>query len=309
MIINKRRIRSLKPYRHYFQNENKIVVGVSDAIRFLDKLQKIGFSSEFKNGDTVLPSPIFGPVSEFNAEGKNVKQKDQPMETVSRTAIWHWKQWNGPYDRIPRSKIVDVPYKRYPRSFVPPPSIELKIILGSNGNIIATGNNTFDIQTDEQELIHVINLFLEIFKECQFFTENLDNIINIPIQRLNWKILPAGEMPWENLKKEIEPIVKKAPEGNQQLINYRLETINKFKPNFSAIGQAGFQGYVILGFPNQKIYVLESLLYGNATYVFGDDWKELSKRTKAEILNEKLQKDRIIHKVGWKGKINELFKP
>lgn len=307
MIINKKRIRSLRRYLSYFQSETKVIVGIADPTRFEDTLKNIGFSFELKNGDTVLPSLIFGPISEFNAEGKNIKHKDQPMETVSRTAIWHWKQWNGPYDRILRSKIVDIPYQRYPRTFVPPPSIELKLILGPSGDNIIISNKIFDIQTDEQELIHAINLLLEIFNECQFFTENLESIINIPMQRLNWKILPEGEMPWERLHKELEPIIKKAPAGNRPVLINRLETIIKYKSTFTAIGQAGFQGYIIFGFPQKNVFVLESLLYGNATYVFGENWKELSKRTKAEILNEKLQKDRYIHKEGWKNKVDDLL--
>lgn len=308
MIIKKRRIRSLKPYLRFFQSEIKVVVGITDSTRFSGTLKNVGFSPKLKNGDTVLPSGIFGSISKFNAEGKYIKHKDQPKETAYRTVEWHWKQWNGRYDTIPRTEFVDVSYKRYPRSFIPPMSVEMKVVILPNQNISIVSSEVNNIKADEVKLIHTINLFLEIFGECEFFTENLENIINVPLRRLNWKILPQGEMPWERLYNELKPIIEKAPTGNQPVIVNRLETITKYRSTFCYVGQAGFQGYVIFGFPQKNVVVLESMLYGNATYIFGEDWKKLSKRTKAEILNEKLQKDRYIHRKGWKDKIDTLLK-
>jgi hypothetical protein len=75
-----------------------------------------------------------------------------------------------------------------------------------------------------------------------------------------------------------------------------------------AIGQAGFSGYLIFGFTSRNLFICESVFYGNATYVFESDWEKLSKLSKAEILNQDLQKDRIIHREGWERKIATLFK-
>ena len=46
---------------------------------------------------------------------------------------------------------------------------------------------------------------------------------------------------------------------------------------------------------------------GNATYVFDKDWEELSKLTKAQILDEGLQRDRVIHRKGWHQRIRHLL--
>lgn len=80
----------------------------------------MGFSSELKPGETVLPSPKMVPVSRRNAEGSYIIHKDQPMETAYRTVEWTWKQWAGRGETVEVSDFVDVPYKRYPRTFVPP---------------------------------------------------------------------------------------------------------------------------------------------------------------------------------------------
>ena len=101
--------------------------------------------------------------------------------------------------------------------------------------------------------------------------------------------------------------MKKTSEQNQVVITYRLTTITDFEPEFVAIGRAGFSGYLIFGFPKKNLFVLESLYSGNATYVFAEKWEGLSKLTKAEILQGKLQKDRIIHRENWESQINNIL--
>lgn len=271
----------------------------------MNTLEKAGFSKKYNNGDTILPRGVFGSISLFNAEGKEFVHKDRPMETAYRSAEWHWTEFHGPYERVERSKIVDVPYKRYPRTFIDPPAVELSIVKISENEALVVAPKVVYSNDYEKILLHTINLFLEIFGRLEFFTENLDQIVKTSLRRLNWKILPPGERPWQKLKEEIKEIIEKAPKGNRPVIEYRLGTINKYKPDFTAVGIAGFDGYIVLGFVNKKNYILESLYYGNATYVFNENWEELSKKTKAEILNSKLQSDRIIHRENWENKINK----
>jgi len=304
MLINKKRIRNLKNYAGFIKRGRKVIVGVKDIERYKEILKKIGFTENLEAGESLLPSDSFGPVSNFNAEGKYVKHKDQPMETAYRTVEWHWQEWNGPYDRVERSKLVDVPYKRYPRSFISPPSVEITIYRKTNNEIVLAGPAIEYSEENTSNLTHIINLFLEIFEECQFFTEDLDEFIKTPLRRLNWRILPPGPMPWTQLQHKIAPLIKLAPKGNQPVIEYRLRTISNCKPDFTAIGEAGFKGYIILGFNSKKVYMCESLYYGNATYVFNEEWESLSKKTKAEILSDNLQDDRIIHRgEGWEEKV------
>ena len=305
MILTKKRIRNIKAIKGLVKNGSKFFVGIKNQSKFNDVLLKTGFSKNFQSGESILPPTIFGPISLYNAEGKYKIHKDKPMETAYRTAEWHWKEWRGRYDIVEQSKLVDVPYKRYPRTFIVPPSIEITTYLMNNKEQVII-SPIFELnEGNKEEIIHTINLFLEIFGECQFFAENLEEIIKLPIKRLNWRILPPGQMPWIKFKEEVKSLVNSAPKGKQAVIRYRLEKINKYKPAFA---DRGFRGYNILGFNQRNIYTLESLYYGNATYIFGEKWEELSKKTKAEILNQNLQADRIIHRKGWDNRIDKLLK-
>jgi len=306
MFIKKKRIRNLKPYIGFIKKGSKVMLGVKDIERYKEILKKVGFTDNLEVGESVLPSGSCGSVSNFNAEGKYIKHKDQPMETAYRIIEWHWKQWNGPYDKVERSRLVDVSYKRYPRTFIPPPGIEITLYKKTNNEIVLVGPIIEYSEKHISYFTHIVNLFLEIFGECHFFTENFDEFIKSPIHRLNWKILPPGPIPWSKLKQEITPLIKLSPKENQPIIEYRLKTISNYKPDFTAIGEAGFRGYIILGFNSKKVFMCESLYYGNATYIFNEQWESLSKKTKAEILGKNLQDDRIIHMgKSWEEKIKK----
>ena len=305
MVIQKRRIRSLKTNLLNIKDGQKVIFGIKSIDDRKAKLKKIGFENT-DVGATVLPSPVFGPVSKFNADGKHLIHKDKPKETAYRSTEWHWKQWHG-RDVLDKSKLVDVPYERYPRTFIDPPSVELQLVASTKGNTILV-TPTYTMGSEDKILLHTINLLLEIFGECYVYTKDLNEVIKADTIRLNWKILPGGKRPWQQLKGELKPIISKALKGKRELIEKRLATINDFEPEFTAVGTAGFAGYIIMGFPSSKTFVLESLYYGNATYVLGTDWESISKLTKAEILNETLHKDRIIHCRNWFDRVKNIFK-
>ena len=42
-------------------------------------------------------------------------------------------------------------------------------------------------------------------------------------------------------------------------------------------------------------------------YAFSENWKEISKLSKAEILNCELHEERIVHSKGWKNKLQRLL--
>jgi hypothetical protein len=307
MLIVQKRIKSLDKHFGFVNEGQNLILGVRNPGRFASKLDRIGFVIPLNPGDSVLPAPVFGPVSIFNAEGKYIVHKDRPMETAYRMVEWHWTEWRGRYDTEEMSDFVDVPYQRYPRTFINPPSIELTVSAAADGNLFVISPVLRFLPENHDVIIHTANLFLEIFGECEVFTEDLVPFVLPRVRRVNWQILPPGRYPWDRLQEHIRPIIDHAREGNRPLIENRFSTVNSFNPEFHAIGRAGFWGYVVFGFPIKNIYVFESAYTGNATYIFDEDWEELSKLTKAQILDEGLQRDRVIHRKGWHQRIKNLL--
>jgi hypothetical protein len=301
VLIQKKRIRTLDGYLPEEFKKLKLVIAkrvdLEDA-----RLQAIGFGARPRQGDTVLPTTL-GPVSQFNAEGKYQVHRDRPMETAYTSVEWSWKEWHGPYE-VEKTDVAFRPYKRYPRTFIDPPSVELSVAVASNGDAIVC--TTPIPGSDNESLLHAINLMLELFGECEILDDSKGQLIRAAIRRLNWRVLPPGERTnWETLERHVRPLMPDDGRGTVTLM--RIEKINAYGPDFVAVGLAGFAGYLIFGFPQKALYVLESIHTENATYVLGDDWETLSKMSKAELLASGKQEARLIHKKGWEREVRALL--
>lgn len=302
-MINKKRIRKLNPYRASLPATDAVYVmspNISET-----KLKRAGFGGDAADGQTILP-PVVGKVTLFNAEGKQLVRRDMPMETAYRVVEWHWTERHG-NEKVERSDFRDVPYKRYPREFVEPPALEITYMHDTEGNPSVISAKIDSWKENEDALIHAINVFLELFGECIVLDESKEQALPNDIRRVNWRILPKGEYPFSRIRDELRPVINRNKPGNRSFVNKRLERLNSFEPEFTVLGQNGFAGYVVMAYPDRNLYVLESVIYGNATYVLDKDWKAVSQLTKAEILHESLHKQRIIHRRSWFSKIRTLF--
>lgn len=278
--------------------------GIVDPNRFSQKLNEMGFSIPLIPGESLLPAASHGKAANVNAEGWTEVHRDQPMETAYRQVIWEWKMKRG-YSFDTESKLVDVPYKRYPRTQHPPFALELRVTPKVDGSIVLTLPQLVLSNTNELVVRTALNLLVEIFGECSVLTTGLDELIQAQVRHLNWRLLPPGKQPWPKLKEQIDEVLKKEPEGNQQVIVERLKLINERSPQFVAIGTHGFAGYLVFGFPSRHVNILESIYIGNATYGLGDDWEKLSKLSKAELLDQNLHKFRVIHSAKWEKEIKK----
>ena len=308
MVIQGKRIRNINRLAKLVTNAKSFIVGIRIPMTTPNLLQQIGFSREPNVGDSVLPKTVFGPTSTFNSDGKFIVHKDQPMEErVTHQTQWSWTQWRGRYQREERTEIRDVTKLCYPRTFVGPPAIELTVVLSEDGTSIVTAPLMSIDASGEDACVHVVNLFLEIFGECEIFSDNLAQLNLCEVRKFNWTILPQGRRPWLQVKGDLQPIIDELPEGSKPVIEYRFETINRYKPEFVAVGEAGFRGYVVFGFPDKNLHVFESAYTGNATYVFRENWEDLSKLTKADILNESLHHARVVHLNSWSGHVQNIL--
>lgn len=310
MIIRKTRINKLETQFHIKEGTN-IIIGITNIERFKN-LNKIGFTDKLELGEQVLPSigsglGKYSTVTKHNSEGSYIKRPDLGKETKYYQRLLKWKQWCGRGETKEVTEIRTIPYERIFREPIAPPSIELKIV-EKEGHKIIIATKKFKYKKDDTELKHTINLFLELFKECEILDKDLSELIDLKNpKRLNWEILPEGQMPWEKLKEHLKPILEQTKKTKRVADENRLKyIINTYNPTTTFYGKAGFNGYV--GFVFKEFTILESLIYGNAIYVFDKNWLEFSKLTKKEILDEDLHMKRIIHKEGWEKEVDELFK-
>lgn len=268
------------------------------------KAEIIGFKASPAVGDTFMPKPI-GTATRFNAHGKEKILRDQPKEKLYRTQEWTHEEWRGKGESVTVTSLVDIPYYRYPREQIDGYGHELTIKEVKGSKLISlNGGLTYD-DTNADSLISAINVFLEVFGYVDIYDESMEAIpAPSEIRRLNWIILPKGQKISEADLKDILSKSKRV----RPVEMLRQERISSFKPDIRAIGMGGFTGYVIYVFSQKKIAVLESIKYGNASYVIANDnWEDLSKMTKQQLLAKSLVKQREIHTKGWFAKIKKLL--
>ncbi|MFD2574607.1 hypothetical protein ACFSUS_28505 [Spirosoma soli] len=297
MRIQQKRIQSPQTFLHSLPTGSRFQVILTNIEAHSARLQKIGFSSELRPGEKLLPK-VVGPISRFNADGKDVPQKDQPKETCYRTVFT--RVFGRSWQYVTRS------YERYPRVHYKAPEVELTIDVRDGQKVLISTELEYQLNQMD-EIKHTINLFLELFGECDILSEVLVQLHAFNIERRNWRVLPQGEYPWEKAKDVLQSVTKTLPAWKREIVDARFKLVTNFSPSRIVIGEAGFDGYVIFCFEQQNLYLLESRYTGNATYVFGENWERLSTLTKQEILNGKLHQDRIVHTEGWPMKISGLF--
>ena len=305
MFLQQKRINSLSCLGHIDEGKNLVMV-LDDAMRFKNVLLKFGFTEEFIEGEKILPS-MLNPVMKRNAESFYVKDKTKPKELYTQTLWWIRHEWCGRGKTREVTGFVDIQRKRYHRIWFAPYSIELFLKYDKQNRLMVMTDSVSYCKDNEKKLINTINIFLTNFGECRILTDNFENIDSSQVRRLNWEVLPSGNYPWEKMQNEIEKISKKKSRTAKKVLLDKCEYIESFHPNFRAYGKSGFNGYVIFGFADKDVYVLESVYSNNATYIFGKKWEELSKLSKAEILNDNLQDARIIHSDNWKKEIYSLL--
>ncbi|MCI2056857.1 MAG: hypothetical protein LKJ86_06885 [Oscillibacter sp.] len=303
MFLKQTRINSLS-HLASLPPEAKLKICIHDVSRFPDKVNKFGFKQEDDSGSTILPA-AFNRYSFRNAEQYATIDKSLPKEKYTQTLYWTRHEWAGRDETREVTDFTDIVRERYHRDYHAPFSVSFSLVTKEqiksivSDEIVLSHNNT-------EKIMNTINMLLGLFGECTIETDNSDP--NTHTIRLDWDILPKGNYPWETIKREIEDICRNSRRTQQQMMLRNCDVINEFKPDFRAYGRSGFRGYVIFGFTTKNLYILESILPNNATYVFENQWEELSKLTKAEILNQDLQKARIIHKANWVAEFNKLMK-
>lgn len=297
MFVRKKRINSIHRYI-----DNKDIDNVKQLRVKIDGISKekainIGFSNELETGEMVIPTSI-GPITHFNIYGKEIiNKKEKEDRHIYRP--YHIKDWHGQY----HDGIAHEIRRCYKRDYIIPYEIEL-IITEQRGNKYIVSN---EVSNDLNKLKHIMNLMLEIFGEFEIVYKE-ESINYGKIKRLNWDILPRGKYPWEKLYPYIKNNLDNMQETKAKIAKDNIETITKYNPSFVAIGRSGFLGYLIYGFNKENKVILESMEINNATYVLNENWENISKLTKAEILKNNLHEKRVIHNKKWNKEIEKIIK-
>ena len=268
-----------------------------------------------KNGspafaERITPNPMNGKYSMWNVHGREIVRKDLPMVTKTFTAETpNWGDWSNGSHEIEWDRDV------YQREFVPPKGLEISITLleseGGQDPVYVFRFSTEEIlEKGEKDfptsLFFNINLLQENVGIANVFAAEAPTSEYLKTISVMWEILPPGERN-EILNRVLSKFREPSPALKQKL-EERYGLLSKLKPVAYISGTSGFQRYFGAQFKDDLV-VFENLEYGNAVYVMFENWEELSKLSRIELLkSRKTGFERIVHRTGWQQVLISLIK-
>lgn len=302
MLIKQTRINSCSYFAAAVPN-SPIYIRVEDVGRFDSKLKAFGFKESDQNGTTILPC-IVNRCAKKNAEPFYTVDKNLPLEDYTQTVYWTRYEWAGRGELNPVTEFSFITKKRYHRNYYAPYSVNFTLITEADTPYIVSDPILYS-DDNKDKLLNTVNILLGFFGECTIdFAERERETKRVIV---NWDILPKGEYPWSAIKDTLKKITKGQSNTRAEMMLRNCEAIYAKKPDFVAYGRSGFKGYAVFGFKDQNLYVLESALPNNATYILQNDWETISQLSKAQILSHGLHKARIIHAENWQKKFDEII--
>lgn len=148
-------------------------------------------------------------------------------------------------------------------------------------------------------------MFCEIFNDFEVYDKDLNPAIHFNT-KFDQLILPAGTLD-DNSFEELIEMNKRftKDEEKQKAFQKRLQILKSFNPDIRGKGPAGFLGYLVFGFSDIDIVILENMYAGNATYVFTTkNFENNIISDKQTVLNQKLNEKRFFHDNNWEKQIS-----
>lgn len=283
----------------------RLWVDVSSSL-WKKKLNEIWFYEIPANGESIIPAGIFWKFSKENIDWKEIVRRDLPKIAWYKEIIWTWQQWTWGGGTEEKEKITYRKYEKYPRENVNPFNIEFAYCEIEWRKMLFI-LDTFEFWvSDSDKIIFSINLLLEIFWEALVVDVDLKKIPEVEeYSRANWKFFPT----WEGFDKAFSDVLDKKYKTDKQKwpILARKNFLESLKPKKRIIWTWWFNWYIAYLYSSDFV-ILESIYYWNAIYIFWNDWEELSKMTKKQVLDWWYEKARIIHSEEYNKLVQEIYK-
>jgi hypothetical protein len=278
-----------------------IVTGKYNHLQITMGSDKPNFPNE------IIPNEKQGHHSNWNVNGREIKRKDLPKEMYS--IFIESPNWG---DSFNSTHTVEWEKERYPVEFISPrhSTIKMELLKFIDDKYIFkfSVSEILNRKSDDfqDRIFDCMNLLQENIGVCDIGPSNISSEEYLNTYKISWEILPPGEK---------EKVIDKLFAGRKYTLEEkktaegRYDFFLQLKPKEMIIGASGFQRYFGAKI-NDNLVLFENTDYGNALYIMYDNWEDLSKKSRIELLSGKYGTnfDRVIHTKGWKNKTKEILK-
>ncbi len=253
------------------------------------------------NVNAQFTPPIIGPATRANVNGKMVRK--QPEEKHTKNVHIEYTTKNGTFVSYDRDfhcyvKVLDHHFR-----------FKLSPVTNRHGQrIVISEELTFDgSPANNKRNTAIINVFLECFGEIEIFDANLEPAL-LPNRRYATPVLPSGLQTEDDIKSLVDLVSGRlADSGKTHAYQKRLHYLKNFQPDIRGIGPKGFFGYIVFGFVEQGVVLLESMYEGNATYVFNIEGHEKMLALDKQQAMKDPNVSRVLHNEHWEKNIAALL--
>lgn len=258
---------------------------------------------------SMVPPETSGKYSYKNVNGEEIVRKDLPKET-------HYNYVDTPNwgDSYYGTHTVALPYEKYPRDFISPSLTQMKIFVpnpkaGQKSYMIVFEVDRVLDRKDKKfssQLLECLNLLQENVGFCGVQSSGATVKDYLKTLRVEWEVLPPGTRE-EAVARMFRG--RKPSSQEQTEMEERYDFLMSLKPKSLVYGMSGVERY-FGGMIKDDLVVFENIQYGNAIYIMFDDWRDLSQRTRTELLSGRFGHnfERVKHGSGWKGAVKAVIK-
>ena len=271
----------------------------------------IGLTVSELNAQTtfeIVPNAENGNASKKNLFGWEIVRKDLPM--ISKTFTVESPNFG---DKSKGTHPVDWSRDVYQReSFEPTAhSIIIEFLKITEADAVIKFKISNDLDRNEpkfeENLLFALNLLQENTGAADVFQSDTPNDVYLSTIHLDWEIFPAGTAD------EVVSQLGRTKSNNLSpqslvIIAERVNFFNALKPKNFIQGTGKFHSYFGAMFADDLV-VFENLRYGNAIYVLYENWEEVSKMSRIDLLRGTSERyDRFPHLAGWQSKLKNHLK-
>lgn len=260
---------------------------------------------ELKIENEVMPPDEVGDYAYRNRHGWEIKRTDLPK--IQKTFSWETPNFGdaSTYGTHTHYQTRDV----YPIEIFEPRFFSLKIERLNAETATALVKFEVDHVLDrsspyfESDLLFCLNLLQESAGVANVFAADATREEFVGTEFLDWEVFPPGNAA-AVLERFSSGKARMSPD-KAAVLKSRLKLFSKLPVERFIRGTSSFGSYIGALYADDLV-VFENMNYGNALYVLYDDWQEVSKRSRLDLLNGTSENfDRFVHTNGWETRFEE----
>ena len=270
----------------------------------LQRLNLCSANSGVNAGASAPPARNVGLFARRNLDGWQERRMD--LAKVHRE-IGHWApSWHGSGTHYVSRSIEAYPVDNHPARLL---TITTTVLEQLDGAFVVRLRVDQPLLRTAPDFVEDLKFNLALLREfcglANIYSADMTDGEYARIQQVDWELLPPGSLP-----RMIERINFKSAANPQQVevAVERLRILDRLKPDGFIQGAGKFSSYFGAKF-GPRLVALENLEYGNAMYVFEDEWERLSQVSRTELVKRRDDNvHRIPHTAGWGSAIRKLVR-